>query len=197
MLCYILGHLCARKHHIFTSRTATYLFSQIYHTWLGTISTSRSQEALVTGKHSTRMGLFSWESLWRSGLERVAVRLHKTGGLYASLEVVTGKARADPPWLPKGPDSNSHHSEKIRIPNEKLFTVALVLSASLLLLLVISTPSACRRTSPPAIRWQTLYRQQTRVAVPSSRLEQCLEHVKSGMLIREVLGCYFLTVPFM
>lgn len=108
---------------------------------------------LVTGRHSTRMGLFSWLSLWRSGLERVAVWLHKTAGPYPSLELVTGKVGVIPSQLPKGP--NRHHSEKIRIPNEESFTVAFALSASLLLLLVISTPLAFCRTSRPITPYST------------------------------------------
>ena len=61
-----------RKCRVFTSRTAMCLFSQVYHTWLGTVSTSRPQETWGRDKHGTRMGLFSGESLWRSGLERAA-----------------------------------------------------------------------------------------------------------------------------
>lgn len=146
------------KHHIFTSRTATYLFSPIYHSWLGTITSSRSQEGwwqastapewvCSPDRRSEGQG---WSG-WQSGFTQLLVRT-------PHLELVTGNVRVIPSQLPKGP--NSHHSEKIRIPNEKSFTAALAFHASLLLLLITSTPSAFCRISPPTTQQQTPYSTQ-------------------------------------
>ena len=120
-----------RKNHGFTSRIAKYLFSQIYHTWLGTISTSRSQEAWVTGKHSTRR-VFSpkspfegqgWSG-WQPGFANLLLGTPRSSWLQ-------GKQVQFHHGFPKAQSQTCHGSEKIRVPNEKLFTVALALAASI------------------------------------------------------------------
>lgn len=120
-------------------------------------------------------------------MEQAEVQLHKS----THSGWLLGKRVQFPHGFPKALSETSQYStEKIRAPNDKL--------VALWLLIILPFYYYCSLILPHLHGGAPISdrhcRQRTGVTVPPSRLEQCLETVKSKMLIHEVLGYYFLTV---